>query len=71
MALNLLKSLISVVGGNLLYFFVLAPHLPQSGRHMPFRMDLGLVIDFWVCLVMYGLVEVFWRRRKKRMASKS
>jgi hypothetical protein len=61
---RLLKQLIAIVAGNLLYFFVLMPHLPPSGRHVPFRIDLGLVVDAWICLVMYGIVE--WLDRKRR-----
>jgi hypothetical protein len=60
------KQTIAVVAGNLLYFFVLAPHLPQSGQHRPGRMDLGLIVDFWVCVAMYGVVEVVDRRWRKR-----
>jgi hypothetical protein len=59
---RLLKQLIAIVAGNLLYFFVLMPHLPPSGRHVPFRIDLGLLVDAWLCLVMYGIVEWIDRR---------
>lgn len=63
---RLLKQLIAVVAGNLLYFFVLMPHLPPAGRHQPNRLDLGLIVDFWVCVVIYGLIELLDRRRKRR-----
>jgi hypothetical protein len=59
-----LKQLVAVVVGSLLYFFVLMPHLPLAGRHQPFRIDLGLVVNLWVCLVLYGIVE--WLDRKWR-----
>jgi len=65
MLFRLLKQLIAIVAGNLLYFFVLMPHLPPVGRHHPDRLDLGLLVDFWVCVVMYGLIELLdrkWRR---------
>lgn len=61
---KLLKQLIAVVVGNLLYFFVLTPHLPPAGRHQPFRIDIGLLVDAWVCLVLYGVLE--WLDRKRR-----
>ncbi len=61
---RLLKQLVAVVVGSLLYFFVLMPHLPLVGRHRPFRIDLGLVVNLWVCLVLYGVVE--WLDRKWR-----
>jgi ABC-type uncharacterized transport system permease subunit len=62
---KLLKQTIAIVVGNLLYFFVLMPHLPQAGRHGPDRLDLGLIVDFWVCVVLYGVIELVdrkWRR---------
>jgi hypothetical protein len=59
---RLLKQLIAIVAGNLLYFFLLMPHLPPSGQHQPFKVDLGLLVDAWLCLVMYGIVE--WLDRK-------
>ncbi len=64
-ARRLIKQLIAIVAGNLLYFFVLMPHLPPAGRHRPDRIDLGLLVDFWVCVVLYGLIELIdrkWRR---------
>ena len=63
---RLAKQAIAVVVGNLLYFFVLMPHLPPAGRHRPDRLDLGLLVDFWVCVVVYGVVELIDRRRRAR-----
>jgi hypothetical protein len=60
---RLLKQLASVVLGSLLYFFVLMPHLPPAARHEPYRLDLGLLIDAWICLVLYGLIELAIRWR--------
>jgi energy-converting hydrogenase Eha subunit A len=53
---NFLQALLSVILGNVVYF-VLAPSLPIVARHRPFRLDLGMVIDFWFCLVAYGLIR--------------
>ena len=61
---RLLKQLIAIVAGNVLYFFALMPHLPAAGRHVPFRIDLGLLVDAWICLVFYGAIE--WLDRKRR-----
>jgi ABC-type uncharacterized transport system permease subunit len=61
---RLLKQSVAVVVGSLLYFFVLMPHLPLAGRHQPFRIDIGLLVDAWVCLVLYGAIE--WVDRKWR-----
>jgi hypothetical protein len=62
---RLLKQTIAIVGGNLLYFFVLTPHLPSAGRHRPDRLDLGLLVDFWVCVALYGLIELLDRGRQQ------
>jgi len=59
---RLLKQTIAVVVGNLLYFFVIMPHLPAAGQHCPDRLDLGLIVDFWICVVLYGVVELVDRR---------
>jgi hypothetical protein len=61
---KLLKQFVAIVIGNVLYFFILMPHLPRAGRHQPFRIDLGLLVDAWVCLVLYGVIE--WLDRKWR-----
>jgi hypothetical protein len=51
------RSLIAVLAGNAIYFSV--EHLlPPRGQHQPFHIDWGLVIDFWMCLVCYGIVRL-------------
>ena len=59
---NLLQALLAIVLGNVVYF-ILAPSLPPLARHRPFQMDLGLVVDFWFCLVAYGLIRTARRWR--------
>lgn len=48
--------------GNAVYFLLLMPHLPPVGRHRPNRLDWGLLVDFWVCLAIFGLVDLFTRK---------
>ena len=60
---RLWKQFVAVVGGSLVYFFVLMPHLPPAARHQPFRLDWGLLVDAWVCLVCYGLIVLVSRRK--------
>ena len=56
------KSLIAVVLGNAVYFTIL-PHLPLRAQHKPFDLDWGLAVDFWVCLLFYGLLSLLkWFR---------
>jgi hypothetical protein len=61
---NFLQSLIAVVAGNVLYF-VLMPHLPPAARHTPPHMDLGVLVDFWFCLVFLGIVKAIWKHGPK------
>jgi ABC-type uncharacterized transport system permease subunit len=63
---NFLKSLVAVVVGNALYFLVIMPLLPPAGRHGIARLDLGLLIDFWVCVVVFGAIEWLLRSRRAR-----
>lgn len=60
--LNLLQALVAIVLGNVVYFLLL-PSLPQAARHRPFQLDLGMVLDFWFCLVAYGLIRTARRWR--------
>ena len=62
---NFWQSLIAVVVGNAIYFLSMN-RLPRSARHITFKFDLGLVVDFWICLVIYGLLELFKRLRRPR-----
>jgi ABC-type uncharacterized transport system permease subunit len=66
---NFWKSLIAVVVGNVLYYFIFLPMLPARVQHKPFAMDLGVLVDLWICLVVYGLVELFARWRRRRLGS--
>jgi hypothetical protein len=62
---NFLQSLIAVISGNAIYFLLLVPYLPPVARHRMSKIDLGLLLDFWICLVIYGLLELLVRRRKR------
>jgi len=61
---RLLKQFAAVVIGSLLYFFVLMPHLPPAAHHTPYRLDWGLFVDAWICLVLYGFIELIFRRTR-------
>lgn len=54
----LLDLLGAVLTGNLLYFLLLSPRLPEFWRHRAFALDPGLALDFLVCLGVYGLVRL-------------
>ncbi len=56
-------SLLAVVLGNALYFGIFS-YLPTRAQHKPFQIDWGLAVDFWFCLVLYGvLARLKWFRR--------
>lgn len=59
------KIACAVIGGNLLYYGVLERLLPPGARHRLYRFDWGLVVDFWVCLALYGVLELFFSERKR------
>lgn len=59
---NFLQALLAIILGNILYF-LLVPSLPPIARHRPYRIDLGTLIDFWFCLVAYGLIRTARKRR--------
>jgi hypothetical protein len=53
-----LEYLVAILIGNAIYYFSLSPHLPQALRHQGFQMDLGVGVDFIVCLGVYGLIRL-------------
>jgi hypothetical protein len=62
---NFFRSLVAVVSGNAIYF-LLFPILPLAARHEPTRLDLGLVIDAWLCLAIYGVLALVSQYRANR-----
>jgi hypothetical protein len=51
------EFLVAVLIGNIVYLSV-EPQLPSVMRHRMYRIDLGLAIDFLMCVVAYGLVRL-------------
>jgi len=62
MTVDLLQALLAIILGNLAYF-LLMPSLPPMAQHHRFRLDIGTVVDFWFCLVAYGLIRTARRWR--------
>ena len=58
-----MHALAAVLAGNAACF-LLMKYLPLRARHMPFQIDLGLVVDFWLCLVAFGLIKTVASRRR-------
>jgi hypothetical protein len=63
-ATNFLHALAGVLGGNALYF-AFEKYLPPAARHAPMKMDLGMVVDFWFCLVIFGVIKTVAGRRRR------
>jgi hypothetical protein len=55
-ASNFLHALLAVLVGNAAYF-LMEKHLPIWARHIGFKTDLGTMVDFCFCLVVFGLIK--------------
>ena len=62
--MNFLQSLAAVVAGNVVYFLVM-PYLPPAAQHNPAKLDLGVIVDFWFCLVFLGVIKTVWKARNR------
>ena len=53
-----LEYLIAILLGNAIYYFSLVPHLPVSFHHEGYQIDLGMLLDFIVCVCVYGFIRL-------------
>jgi hypothetical protein len=51
------RSLIAVLAGNFIYLGI-ERYLPVAAQHQLYQIDWGLAVDFWICLVCYGLIRL-------------
>ncbi len=56
---NFRRSLLAVLAGNLLYYLSYR-YLPPIAQHRLYQIDWGLAVDFWMCVVCYGIVRLIW-----------
>jgi len=64
---NFFHALVAVLVGNGIYF-LLEKYLPAHAHHSPFKIDVGMVVDFWFCLVVFGIIKtVAARKRRSKM----
>ena len=54
--------LAAVLVGNAIYWFLM-PYLPPKGQHAPDKLDWGLLVDFWICVLIYNLFLLFVPKR--------
>jgi hypothetical protein len=67
---NFLHALAAVLIGNAVYFLVM-PYLPAPARHVAPRVDLGMAVDFWFCLVVLATIKTiaWWQRNARSQKS--
>ena len=63
---RLLRALAAIVAGNVFYFLVAWPRLPEAARHKPLALDAGLAIDFAICVVIYAALGRLAHRGLRR-----
>lgn len=51
------QSLIAVLAGNAIYFSI-ERFLPPAAQHHIYRVDWGMAVDFWICLLCYGVLRL-------------
>jgi len=66
-SINFVHALVAVLVGNIAYF-LLEKYLPARAHHVAFKLDLGTVVDFWFCLVVFGVIKTLSRRRRDSRA---
>lgn len=57
-----LIAAVAVILGNAIYLS-LQRFLPERAHHNPFRIDLGLIADFWVCVLIFNLLLALFRSK--------
>jgi len=53
------RSLIAILAGNAIYYGV-ERFLPLPAQHQLYQVDLGLAIDFCLCVGCYGIARMIW-----------
>ena len=53
-----LEYLAAILIGSAVYFLSLSPYLPPGLRHRTHRIDLGMAVNFVVCVAVYGLIRL-------------
>jgi hypothetical protein len=60
-ARRFLEFAISIAVGNAVYYLLLFPEI----RHRPFRVDLGLLVDFGCCVLVYVAIRLGVARARR------
>ena len=59
-----IEYLIAILAGNAIYFAVVLPAMPGLS-HEPFRLDLGLFVDFAICVLVYAAIRLGSRHARR------
>lgn len=65
-----IEYLLAILAGNAIYFAVLHPYLPPAIRHEPYRVDVGLLIDFVCCVLVYAAIRLGTRHARQSRNSR-
>jgi hypothetical protein len=60
-----IEYLAAILAGNAIYFLVLFPGLPPALQHRPFVFDVGLALDFLLCVTVYGVIRMASRHAQR------
>jgi uncharacterized membrane protein len=62
-----IKIVLAVIGGNALYYSF-EDRLPDIFHHKIFSWDWGLLLDFWLCVFLWVILDFLsrFRRRNKQ-----
>ncbi|HKD16380.1 MAG TPA: hypothetical protein VKG23_00835 [Thermoanaerobaculia bacterium] len=60
-----IEYLIAILVGNAIYFAVILPAMPGLS-HEPFRLDLGLLVNFAICVLVYVAIRLGSRHARAR-----
>jgi hypothetical protein len=67
---NFTHALLAVLVGNVAYF-LLEKHLPLPAQHIGFKTDLGTLVDFCLCLVIFAVIKIFAAQRERSKLPRS
>lgn len=59
----------AILLGNAIYFGVLYPALPAALKNQPWKVDAGLLLDFFICLLVYGAIRLGVRHARRLFAA--
>ena len=65
-ATNFMHALVAVLAGNVAYFLLETTPARCRPSTSAFKTDLGTLVDFCFCLVVFGIIKALPRARGER-----